>query len=564
MPISHAHKTIEASDYINPISFDNFKDVVTKKQDMYNEGRSLIQKQIDTYSQIADSLPKPEQRAYFEQEMEKLGKAINDNAGLDFSVKANTQAVLNIGKPLERDPIIINGIESAKNINKMKEEYAKLDASLKSPENDALFYKHINNWYTNGKIDEKLEYQPYKPYQKGVVDKWAKAMDAAKPNITTSEELDPKTGQWIVKTKISEVDQERVMKIYNSMLTSAEQEQLGITAMYQLDNIGKDAAFQSYKADIMSKYKGVESRLNELNSKYQEAAKKLGENDPDTLAYKREALEFSKIKDVLAKKALQTPETVSQSELVQHLISENLTDASGAYAYRQVETDLKENPYKLAEFKSVIDRQDYVFKKGVDLDYEKEKERLGLSSGTDKASRVPVGFQKASEIKEGNLSPIQDFKTLATTSVEANQNLYNGLMSLAGVKLSADGKSLEPATAQTKQGTVSTATMYDVLKVAEAENNLNQIDADQLSYFFKGAGATTKGDVLQKLKGVLIAINNAKKNNSEANIAYTVANAKGEPFIKTMPIDKFLNANAAEILPVINDLHFYSYEKYPK
>lgn len=556
MPISHAHKTIEASDYINPISFDNFKDVVTKKQDMYNEGRSLIQKQIDAYSQIADSLPKPEQRAYFEQEMEKLGKAINDNAGLDFSVKANTQAVLNIGKPLERDPIIINGIESAKNINKMKEEYAKLDPSLKAPENDALFYGHINDWYTNGKIDEKLDYQPYKPYQKGVVDKYGSVIKELKPIVETVITQTP-DGRWITTNKISSVDAKRVYDAYMGALTPAEQEQLVISARYKMNQTGKTSVAQEYLLGQKSTYKGIESKIKEEEAKYQLAKQKTSESDPDMIQFRNNLEELKMQRDVLAKKVSIRPDEVDESTLLNYLINDDILNTAGSLAYKEVESKMDHNVFALESFKTANNLQEYRAKKQMDLAYAMKAEELGLSTSEGKSKQKPfVGYtpMNAKDQKElEDATPVQTFTDMSSLSSEENARLNEGIASLGKLKLAADGVTLVSALEKDpKTGAErNTATVQDLLNIATNENNI--YGHSKLDALFTGAGGReTKETLFWKLKGIAKALADAKAGQKAV---WTVADNDGKEFQRQLSISEFLKEPADAVFTQMNDLY---------
>jgi endoglucanase Acf2 len=71
-------------------------------------------------------MSRPQDKAYAEQELTKLTDAINQNAGLDFSNRANLQAVLNIGKPLEKDQTIVQSIRSEQTRLKNLEDLKKL------------------------------------------------------------------------------------------------------------------------------------------------------------------------------------------------------------------------------------------------------------------------------------------------------------------------------------------------------------------------------------------------------------------------------------------------------
>jgi hypothetical protein len=252
---------------------------------MYDEGRSLVQKQLDTYDSFIDQLTKPEDKAYAEQEVAKLTDAVNQHAGLDFSNKSNLQAVLNIGRPLEKDKILAEGIKSSKTYSKLMEDFKKVDPSLRSAENDALFYENINRWQSNPNAGASLSDQPYKPYQKGVVDKYGQVIKEMKPIVETVQKQTA-DGRWITTTKISSVDAGRIHSAYMGALTPAEKEQLAITARYKMNQIGKDAVAKDYLMDQQSTYKGIEAKVKENEAKYELAKKNNKETNPDMIQFK--------------------------------------------------------------------------------------------------------------------------------------------------------------------------------------------------------------------------------------------------------------------------------------
>ena len=87
--ISHRSRRVRLPDYVDPLPPEDFLKGIQYRQQSYDEGIALVQKQLDNYRTIRDSLAKPQDKEYFDQEALKLVKAINSKAGLDFSVKSN-------------------------------------------------------------------------------------------------------------------------------------------------------------------------------------------------------------------------------------------------------------------------------------------------------------------------------------------------------------------------------------------------------------------------------------------------------------------------------------------
>ena len=81
---------------------------------------------IDSYNSLRSSILTDVEKEYFDKSMGNLVKAISNSAGLDFSNKANVQAALNIGKPLERDTNITTAISNGKEVSRRQAELAKM------------------------------------------------------------------------------------------------------------------------------------------------------------------------------------------------------------------------------------------------------------------------------------------------------------------------------------------------------------------------------------------------------------------------------------------------------
>ena len=551
MPISAQHTKFEYPDYISPFPADELIKLAVKKQEMYDEGRSLVQKQIDTYSQIRGELVKDQDKEYFDKSMASLVKSINSSAGLDFSNKANVQAVLNVGKPFERDSNLINAVQSSKNYSKMMEEYKKLDPKLKSPSNDHAYFKGIKSWMDDPNVGASLGYSQYKPYADGVVKKWGELEKELKPDIQTVYEQSP-DGRWITKQKISGVDQDRFMKAYMSSLTPQEQEQLRLDAEYSLELKGKDNVFSAWQQSQQSNLDAYNKQLNDLEAKRTTAASKLGENDPTTMRLDAEIKKARMFRDATATKASKTPDTIDQSELLSYLIDSQVFDAAEGYAYQQVESDLNENKYTLEAYKSSLNIGEYQSKAQIDVEKAALMDRMGLSTSSDGSTSKKsslVGFNVAKEKDLSNMEVIQDFSELTSLSPEENAKLNNGITNLGGYKLSEDGKSIVPNYSIDKNGVrKNKSTVQDVLNLANAENSIDVPSTTTLTRLL----GNNRENYLYKLKGIL---DNLGKRSPEDKIQYTVQEGE-KNYIRKQTVKEFLKEDASTILPLINEIGF--------
>lgn len=550
MPIGARHTKFEYPEYISPFPADELIKLAVKKQEMYDEGRSLVQKQIDTYGQIRNQLVKDQDKEYFDKSMSGLVKAINQSAGLDFSNKSNVQAVLGIGKPFESDSNLINAVNSSKNYSKMMEDYKKLDPKLKSPSNDHAYFKGIKSWMDNPNVGAQLNYSSYKPYADGVVKKWGELEKDLKPNIETVYEQSA-DGRWITKQKISGVDQERFMKAYMASLTPQEMEQLQMDASYNLDVRGKESVFEKWQQSQQSNLSAYNRQVEDLEGKRQQAASKLGENDPMTLKLDAEIKKAKMFRDATADKASKTLETINDSELVSYLIDDQVFNAAEGYAYQQIESDLNENKYTLEAYKSSLSIGEYQAKAQVDIQKAALLDQMGLSSSADGSSSkkqgTPVGFMPAkdADLNSKNFTTYQDFTDLMSTSTAENTALNVGIANLGGLKLSEDGKTLVPNFTVDKSGVRrNKSTVADVLAIANAENSVDVGGTTQLTQLL----GKNRELYLYKLKGLL-----NKLQDPEEMIQYTIQEGD-KTFVRKQRAKDFLKEDASTVLPMINQI----------
>ena len=398
MPISAQHTKFVYPDYIESLPADDLIKLAVKKQEMFDEGRSKVQQSIDAYGKIRNSLVRDVDKEYFDKNMNNLVKAINQNAGLDFSVKGNVDSVLNIGRPLENDATLLGAVDSAKTYNTMMEEYKKLDPKLKSPVNDYFYFKDIAAWKNNGDVGTKLNYQSYKPYQEGTGKKWGEAFSKIKPNIETQFEFTP-DGRRIQKTVVSSVDQGRVRDAYMSMLTPAEMEQLQMDAQYKYLNSNQDAIKGQYQGHMNETLQLSNAQIEDLeNRKVIAKQKNIPMDDPRILEIDRNLSKAYMQRDILEGRASRGLADIPDNEVINFLQDQTIFDASNAYAYTQVEKDLDEDQYALKAYESQLAIQKEVTLGRLGLSARKKDEKVPLPPGS---FEIDGGFIKDTESVSG-------------------------------------------------------------------------------------------------------------------------------------------------------------------
>ena len=132
MPISHVHKPFVYEDFIPEMDASTLVNAVKIKQNLYDEGRTKVQDYYDKVSSLP--LVRDADKAYANQELNKIFSIIQNNAGsADFSNPQSVRSFIDIAKPLERDQIMINAIQSSAEYKSRLEQLEEISAAADLP-----------------------------------------------------------------------------------------------------------------------------------------------------------------------------------------------------------------------------------------------------------------------------------------------------------------------------------------------------------------------------------------------------------------------------------------------
>jgi len=348
MPISAQHTKFEYPDYISPLPADELLKFAQKKQEMYDEGVAKVQQSIDTYHNLRSSILTDVEREYFDKSMGNLVKAISSSAGLDFSNKSNVQAVLNIGKPLERDEYLTTAVSNGKEVSRRKETLSKLKPELRSAANDSEFFEDVQDYMKSGKLGYKLGTKEYTPF----VDVSAKIQDmmkGAKENGYLEEYSD---GQYIRTVSVKGLSEQEIAAKVRATLGAKEQNQLRIDAMYDVKQKGIEAAH----ADVVNYYSAMDASTQAgLNLSSQKVREAQSAFDRSGTASAKKVLEQAKqqyeqfrvqsdiVKDNLNK--ISDINNFNPNQYVAIYQDKFISQQANAYAYRQEERKMQADPY---------------------------------------------------------------------------------------------------------------------------------------------------------------------------------------------------------------------------
>jgi predicted DNA-binding ArsR family transcriptional regulator len=319
-----------------------------QKEQQYTQGVDEVQSSIDQYTKLP--ITREVTRQYLGGKVRELTDVINKYAGEDFSNPDVISQLTRLGEPITRDTNIINEVRFTKEGQRRTEALKALKPGQRSAANDHYFMKDYYDWANSTDIKATMSTgKEYKEYQ-DLSKKWLDIYKAAKEQ-TNKKVYDSISGEWVIHTEESGMDEQKVRDLFLGSLNASEKEQLQIDAWYDNQVKGPQASFKLYnshyqdvKATTDNVLPQLESSLAELQDLYAKTA------DPETkskMEQTRQKLQSAKIANSIAVKKLSmgyTPDTLPESEYQQLYINNYVNDLSNAYAYRQEEQTLKENP----------------------------------------------------------------------------------------------------------------------------------------------------------------------------------------------------------------------------
>jgi len=355
MPISANHNRFADSQYISALPADDLINLAVKKQEMYTEGLTKVQQSVDAYGQLRNNIKTDVEREYFDKTMDNLVKTINSSAGLDFSMKGNVQAVLNIGKPLERDEYITTAISNGNEITRRQETLGKLKSDERSAANDADYFEDVQDYMKSGKLGYKLgskEYTPYIDISKEINER----MKGAKENGTVDIMMD---GKYIKTESTKGLTNNQVAAKIRAGLGGKEYNQLRIDAMYDLKQRGVEqghAEVVNYYANLKQTSEAILLQSqNNLKAAQDTYAKTPTESARLDLEAVRGPLEEARVQVEVANKNLtkvSDPANFNPNQYVNLFTDKFISNQSNAYVYKQVEAKIEADPYGTIEANS--------------------------------------------------------------------------------------------------------------------------------------------------------------------------------------------------------------------
>ena len=383
MAISAQHTKFVYPDYISPLPAEDLIKVALYKQQMFDEGVNKVQSQVDAYSQLRSDIYTPVEQQYFDETMTNLVKAVNDSAGIDFSKKANVQAVLGIGKPLERDSNIINAIQNGKEIKKRYKTLSEIDQDKRSATNDWAYTNDVENYLKSNKLGMSLQkdkqYEEYFDISE-MVTEFVKELSPleqqefiGKTDGTPQGYLEVLTQQGFNQTQLAN----RIKGMLSRNPKAARQ--LQIDTEYYYNRMGPERAYQAYVGDQTEKAAAITDQVQKTEQ--QLAALKQSNARVNSPLVQQEIKKvendlklFKQYEAVALQNSAKRFEEFNPRDYFETYQNQFVTNLANTYSVQKVSRDLKDD-----KIWDVVQKRQMEYLK-FDLDVKKERAKMEITS----------------------------------------------------------------------------------------------------------------------------------------------------------------------------------------
>jgi hypothetical protein len=249
MAIAAQHTKFESHDYISPIPAEDLIKVALKKQEMYDEGKKQIKQAVSKYEEMGNLIINENERNYYFQEMDKMAKNIQQNAGLDFANMNNVEAVINLGKPFENDEYIKTALDNGIEYQRRNKELSSVPKDKRSADNDLVYMQDINDHISKGGLGNKLQKNKTYTQYVDVSEKMAAAEKEVQGTVSSIYTKGGKNGVPLGYLEKVDIERKTRNEVYQRLMlsmTDEEKQQLQISAQAQMYRVGPDACYQTW------------------------------------------------------------------------------------------------------------------------------------------------------------------------------------------------------------------------------------------------------------------------------------------------------------------------------
>jgi hypothetical protein len=350
--ISHQKQQINFGEYKPILQSEDILKNAQVRQDLADQNLAAVKDAVDTYGRLRSYLINDNARNYFDQELKKLTGAIKENAGLDFSNKANLASVLNIGKTFENDKYIVNGLKWGKEKERRAKELLSVDEEFRNSDNDLVFMNDIYEYEKEGGLDSKVNsnvtYTPYTDVTEVILEM---EKDIQGQMLIQQQNM---PGGYInfkeIEVKTAEEVRNRIKNLPPEM-----QQQINIHAQANMIRMGKENTYKVVKEHQLAEYNQAEQLANNARIALGNL-RATGKKDSETRALIFEAEQILKQSETTArvlKEEIQKPADQYNPNDYVKIFEENfLSQIAQKAAYQKTKNNIKENQIGLENLRS--------------------------------------------------------------------------------------------------------------------------------------------------------------------------------------------------------------------
>ena len=396
MAISAQHTRFVTNDYVNALPAEDLIKVAMKKQEMYDEGRKQIKQNLDSYGKLRGMLLTDDERNYFDQELNKMVKNVQENAGLDFSNMSNVESVINLGKPFENDEYIKAGIDWGVEYQNRQKTLSSTAKDKRNADNDLVYMRDIQEHMEKGGLGQKVQKNKAYVEYSDITKELREIEEKVNAEAETVFEQGP-TG-YIKQIEVKRKTREQIMQRLSASLTPAQQSQLQIHAQANMYRLGNEVLYQTWVGhnkeeklmfDQAKKEAMVrKSELMGIDPKKRTAKQNFNLKELDNIIQKSDSYITAASENINM-----NPDNFDMGEYVPFFTSRFISGIAGNLVKNEVKVELKDDiAYKLnTEHRNKLSilaaegAQDRLTKQ---FEFEQENYSVGSSVSLNSLSRV--------------------------------------------------------------------------------------------------------------------------------------------------------------------------------
>ena len=344
MAISAQHTQFVTSPYVNALPAEDLIKVALKKQEMYDEGKKQIKQNLDNYGKLRSNIINENERNYFDQELNKMVKNVQQNAGLDFSNMSNVESVINLGKPFENDEYIKTALDNGTEYQRRQKELASVPKDKRNADNDLVYMYDIQKHIESGGLGQKLQKNASYTQYVDIKKKLADIEKDVQGEMSTIYRQGP--AGYIEKVDIERKTREQIANRISQSLTPDEQAQIQVHAQAQMYRMGNDVVYQTWvgankEEALMAEQEAKKAMytLGDLRKVKNPTAQQLS----DIRNAERVIKEASDIKEATKANIDMDPDQFDMGEYLPFFTNRFISGIAGNQVKEVIKSDLKED-----------------------------------------------------------------------------------------------------------------------------------------------------------------------------------------------------------------------------